>query len=198
MMKQKNMDIAELLDRFIQGQTSEAEERQLTDYFCHTDDIPAEWNIYQELFRSFRTDAYDFTTEEVKAMLTPKEMEAKPKSTPQRSISTPRKHAWQIATRVSVAACLLALISTVALRLWHSSDEETSPQVNQEITVGELLETLTILAATTPDDATITATSTADGIQVSMATHEGRSASYLLTRRSDNSTLEMTSQHIHY
>lgn len=179
-----------LLDRFLQGQTSEAEEQLLTDYFCHADHIPEEWSHYKELFQSFRTEAYDFSPEEMEALLTD--------SVAGQCIRPiPRRRPWRIAVRIAAAACLLAVISMVAIRPWASPEEESSPQVAQEITVGELLETLTILAETAPEDATITATPSTSGIEVSTSTPHGASVTYMLNRRADHSTLELTSQLIH-
>ena len=69
-MKQ-NEHIASLLEKFLEGQSTEAEEQTLSEYFDRADDVPAEWTAYQELFRSFTTDAYDFSDEEIDAMLAP-------------------------------------------------------------------------------------------------------------------------------
>lgn len=69
-MKQKEY-IASLLEKFLEGQSTEAEEQTLSGYFDSADDVPAEWAAYQELFRSFTTDAYDFSDEEIDAMLAP-------------------------------------------------------------------------------------------------------------------------------
>lgn len=69
-MKQ-NEYIASLLEKFLEGQSTEAEEQTLSEYFNSADDVPAEWAAYQELFRSFTTDAYDFSDEEIDAMLSP-------------------------------------------------------------------------------------------------------------------------------
>lgn len=69
-MKQKEY-IASLLEKFLEGQSTEAEEQTLSEYFDSADDVPAEWATYQELFRSFTTDAYDFSDEEIDAMLAP-------------------------------------------------------------------------------------------------------------------------------
>ena len=182
--------VAELLDRFLQGQTNEAEEQQLTDYFCHADHIPEEWSHFRELFQSFRTEVYDFSPEEMEALLTDSVAE-------QRIRPISSRHPWRIAVRIAAAACLLAVISLVAFRPWASTEEEPSPQVAQEITVGELLETLTILAETAPEDATITATPSTSGIEVSTSTPHGASVTYMLNRRADHSTLELTSQLIH-
>lgn len=192
MMKQNDTinKVAELLDRFLQGQTTEAEEQQLTDYFCHADEVPEEWSLYKEMFQSFRTDAYNFSSEEIDGLLT------EPVAS-QCAGRISSRRPWRIAVRIAAAACLLAVISLVAFRPWTSSEEEPSPQVAQEITVGELLETLTILAEATPEDATITATPSTSGIKVSTTTLRGKSATYTLKRSTDNTTLEMTSQLIH-
>ena len=69
-MRQKEY-IASLLEKFLEGQSTEAEEQTLSEYFDSADDVPAEWAAYQELFRSFTTDAYDFSDEEIDAMLAP-------------------------------------------------------------------------------------------------------------------------------
>lgn len=182
--------VAELLDRFLQGQTNEAEEQQLTNYFCHADHIPEEWSHFRELFQSFRTEAYDFSPEEMEALLTDSVAE-------QRIRPISSRHPWRIVVRIAAAACLLAVISLVAFRPWASTEEKPSPQVAQEITMGELLETLIILAETTPEDATITATPSTSGIEVSTSTPHGASVTYMLNRRADHSTLELTSQLIH-
>ena len=46
--------INDLLDRFMAGETSEQEERLLTDYFCMQTDVPDEWAAYAVIFRGFR------------------------------------------------------------------------------------------------------------------------------------------------
>ena len=46
--------INDLLDRFMAGETSEQEERLLTDYFCTRTDIPEAWAAYAGMFRGFR------------------------------------------------------------------------------------------------------------------------------------------------
>ena len=46
--------INDLLDRFMAGETSEQEERLLTDYFCTRTDIPEAWAAYAVMFRGFR------------------------------------------------------------------------------------------------------------------------------------------------
>lgn len=70
-MKQTKEYIEELLERFFDGQTTEAEEQLLTDYFRDADAVSEEWQVYKELFDSFKTDAYDFSQEKLDAMLVP-------------------------------------------------------------------------------------------------------------------------------
>lgn len=70
-MRYTEDNIRNLLSRFDEGLTTEAEEEALKEYFTHSDSIPDEWQPYKELFMSFDTDAYDFTKEEVDAMFTP-------------------------------------------------------------------------------------------------------------------------------
>lgn len=198
-MKQKKMDIAELLEKFLKGETCEAEEQMLTDYFYHADQIPEDWHIYKELFQSFRTDAYDFSPEEMDEMLAaaPEETGTKFEAATEFSLRTSHRCYWRITGWIAAAACLSALVFTAALRPWKSSEQESSSQVAQEITLDELLETLNILAEAIPEDATITATPAKDGIEVITSTPQGTSATYALKRRADSSTLELTSQLIH-
>lgn len=49
--------INDLLDRFMAGETSEQEERLLTDYFCEQTDVPDAWAAYAVMFRGFRQSA---------------------------------------------------------------------------------------------------------------------------------------------
>ena len=68
MLKYNEDNIRKLLLRFTEGQTTEAEEDVLKDYFSHCERIPKEWESYKELFCGFDTDAFDFTKDEVDAM----------------------------------------------------------------------------------------------------------------------------------
>ncbi|MBO4592745.1 MAG: hypothetical protein J5678_00930 [Bacteroidaceae bacterium] len=61
-------DISQLIERFLNAQTTEAEEQQLAEYFSSADNVPQEWQPIQELFRSFQTDAYDLTDAELTAL----------------------------------------------------------------------------------------------------------------------------------
>lgn len=65
----KEKEIERLLVRFEQGETSEAEETRLRDFFRQTENIPSAWEPYRELFQSFETSVYDFSDEELDAML---------------------------------------------------------------------------------------------------------------------------------
>lgn len=60
-----------LLERFVSGQTTEAEEAELARYFRTVREVPAEWQAYQELFASFDTDLYAFTEAELDVMAAP-------------------------------------------------------------------------------------------------------------------------------
>lgn len=62
-------DIDRLLEKFVDGQTTEREERVLADFFSTADKLPTDWQAYKELFCSFKTDAYDFSDEEIHTLL---------------------------------------------------------------------------------------------------------------------------------
>lgn len=113
-MKQ-NEYIASLLEKFLEGQSTEAEEQTLSEYFDSADDVPAEWTAYQEMFRSFTTDAYDFSDEEIDAMLAP----------------TPSKKGIVVSLlRWSAVAC--AIIAVLAGTWLYYKDIATSPTTSQQ------------------------------------------------------------------
>lgn len=113
-MKQ-NEYIASLLEKFLEGQSTEAEEQTLSEYFNCADDVPAEWAAYQELFRSFKTDAYDFSDEEIDAMLSP----------------TPSKKGIVVnLLRWSAVAC--AIIVVLAGAWLYYQDIAPSPTISQK------------------------------------------------------------------
>ena len=113
-MKQ-NEHIASLLEKFLEGQSTEAEEQTLSEYFDRADDVPAEWTAYQELFRSFTTDAYDFSDEEIDAMLAP----------------TPSKKGIVVSLlRWSAVAC--AIIAVLAGAWLYYKDIAPSPTISQK------------------------------------------------------------------
>lgn len=147
-MKQ-NEYIASLLEKFLEGQSTEAEEQTLSEYFDSADDVPAEWAAYQELFHSFTTDAYDFSDEEIDAMLSP----------------TPSNKGIVVSLlRWSAVAC--AIIAVLAGAWLYYKDIEPSPTISQKpvitqnevkkvaeksemdkkVTVREKIETPTLLA----------------------------------------------------
>ena len=112
-MKQKEY-IASLLEKFLEGQSTEAEEQTLSEYFDSADDVPAEWAAYQELFRSFTTDAYDFSDEEIDAMLAP----------------TPSKKGIVVSLlRWSAVACAIAVLAGAWL---YNKDIAPSPTISQK------------------------------------------------------------------
>lgn len=113
-MRQKEY-IASLLEKFLEGQSTEAEEQTLSEYFDSADDVPAEWVAYQELFRSFTTDAYDFSDEEIDAMLAP----------------TPSKKGIVVSLlRWSAVAC--AIIAVLAGAWLYYKDIAPSPTISQK------------------------------------------------------------------
>lgn len=111
----RNEYIASLLEKFLEGQSTEAEEQTLSEYFDSADDVPAEWAAYQELFRSFTTDAYDFSDEEIDAMLAP----------------TPSKKGIVVSLlRWSAVAC--AIIVVLAGAWLYYKDIAPSPTISQK------------------------------------------------------------------
>lgn len=92
-MKYKMEHIEQLLQRFMDGETSEQEEKILEEYFSHDDDIPEEWAAYREMFASFSTDAYDFSEEEKQSFL-----------------KEPKKVRARMTWLWLIAACIAALI----------------------------------------------------------------------------------------
>lgn len=113
-MRQKEY-IASLLEKFLEGQSTEAEEQTLSEYFDSADDVPAEWVAYQELFRSFTTDAYDFGNEEIDAMLAP---------------SPSKKGIVVSLLRWSAVAC--AIIVVLAGAWLYYKDIAPSPTISQK------------------------------------------------------------------
>lgn len=119
-MKYSREYIERLLGKFVDGLTTELEEQQLAEYFDTADDIPAEWQVYKEMFRSFKTDDYNFSNAELDAMLTsdvavePSAAHILPKHT---------SHVWRW---MSVAACAAVVMAFVAIRPWTAFTDNTS------------------------------------------------------------------------
>ena len=119
-MKYSREYIERLLGKFVDGLTTELEEQQLAEYFDTADDIPAEWQVYKEMFRSFKTDDYNFSNAELDAMFTsdvvvePSAAQIMPKHT---------SHVWRW---VAVAACAAVVVAFVAIRPWTAFTDNTS------------------------------------------------------------------------
>ena len=119
-MKYSREYIERLLGKFVDGLTTELEEQRLAEYFDTADDIPAEWQVYKEMFCSFKTDEYNFSNAELDAMLTsdiavdPSAAQIMPKHT---------SHVWRW---VAVAACAAVVVAFVAIRPWAAFTDNTS------------------------------------------------------------------------
>lgn len=61
-------EISQLIECFLNAQTTEAEEQTLAEYFQSAENVPEEWQPVKELFLSFQTDAYDLTDAELAAL----------------------------------------------------------------------------------------------------------------------------------
>lgn len=224
-MIQTKENIGELLERFVQGLTTESEEQLLSDYFCTAEAIPEEWMVYKELFDSFSTDVYDFSEDEKDAMLA----------------RVPRKKAKSVTLWIwAVAACVVAVM-VIAIPMMRNSGEmaqkpvaevrrqaevkrvvETTPDVppqkvepraetapkpaksagraqekqTERISTPELLEAVALLADVVPDDIVIS--SQDDEFKVSTVSDNGNSNSYMLRWGSGESSIELISQSINF
>ena len=116
-MKHSRDYIAGLLDKFVDGLTTEAEEQNLAEYFDTADEIPTEWESYKEMFMSFKTDGYDFSEEEVEAWIAP---EAAPMpATPKHSVNMWR---WDVRTiNLFIRTCGAGPPQWLLLRQWWHS-----------------------------------------------------------------------------
>lgn len=224
-MIQIKENIGRLLERFVQGLTTESEEQLLSDYFCTAEAIPEEWMVYKELFDSFSTDVYNFSEDEKDAMLA----------------RVPRKKAKSVTLWIwAVAACVVAFM-VIAIPMMRNSGEmaqkpvaevrrqaevkrvmETTPDVSpqkvepraetapkpaksagraqekqtERISTPELLEAVALLADVVPDDIVIS--SQDDEFKVSTVSDNGSSNSYMLRRSSGESSIELISQSINF
>lgn len=224
-MIQTKENIGKLLERFVQGLTTESEEQLLSDYFCTAEAIPEEWMVYKELFDSFSTDVYDFSEDEKDVMLA----------------RVPRKKAKSATLWIwAVAACIVAVM-VIAIPMMRNSGEmaqkpvaevrrqaevkrvvETTPDVppqkvepravtapkpaksagraqekqTERISTPELLEAVALLADVVPDDIVIS--SQDDEFKVSTVSDNGSSNSYMLRRGSGESSIELISQSINF
>ena len=224
-MIQTKENIGKLLERFVQGLTTESEEQLLSDYFSTAEAIPEEWMVFKELFDSFSTDVYDFSEDEKDAMLA----------------RVPRKKAKSATLWIwAVAACVVAVM-VIAIPMMRNSGEmaqkpvaeirrqvevkrvvETTPNVppqkvepraetapkpaksagraqekqTERISTPELLEAVALLADVVPDDIVIS--SHADEFKVSTVSDNGNSNSYMLRRGLGESSIELISQSINF
>lgn len=224
-MIQTKENIGKLLERFVQGLTTESEEQLLSDYFSTAEAIPEEWMVYKELFDSFSTDVYDFSEDEKDAMLA----------------RVPRKKAKSVTLWIwAVAACAVAVM-VIAIPMMRNSGEmarkpvaevrrqaevkrvvETTPDVptqtaepraetapkpaksagraqekeTERISTPELLEAVALLADVVLDDIVIS--SQDDEFKVSTVSDNGSSNSYMLRRGSGESSIELISQSINF
>lgn len=224
-MIQTKENIGKLLERFVQGLTTESEELLLSDYFSTAEAIPEEWMVYKELFDSFSTDVYDFSEDEKDAMLA---------QVPRKKAKSARLWIW------AVAACAVAVM-VIAIPMMRNSGEmaqkpvaevrrqaevkrvvETTPDVptqtaepraesapkpaksagraqekeTERISTPELLEAVALLADVVPDDIVIS--SQDDEFKVSTVSDNGSSNSYMLRRGSGESSIELISQSINF
>ena len=224
-MIQTKENIGKLLERFVQGLTTESEEQLLSDYFSTAEAIPEEWMVFKELFDSFSTDVYDFSEDEKDAMLA----------------RVPRKKAKSVTLWIwAVAACAVAVM-VIAIPMMRNSGEmaqkpvaevrrqaevkrvvETTPNVppqkvepraetapkpaksagrpqekqTERISTPELLEAVALLADVVPDDIVIS--SHDDEFKVSTVSDNGNSNSYMLRRGLGESSIELISQSINF
>ena len=224
-MIQTKENIGKLLERFVQGLTTESEEQLLSDYFSTAEAIPEEWMVYKELFDSCSTDVYDFSEDEKDAMLA----------------RVPRKKAKSATLWIwAVAACVVAVM-VIAIPMMRNSGEmvqkpvaevrrqaevkrvvETTPDVptqtaepraetapkpaksagrpqekqTERISTPELLEAVALLADVVPDDIVIS--SHDDEFKVSTVSDNGNSNSYMLRRGLGESSIEWISQSINF
>ena len=119
-MKYSREYIERLLGKFVDGLTTELEEQQLAEYFDTADDIPAEWQVYKEMFRSFKTDDYNFSNAELDAMLT-SDVAVEPSAA-----HILPKHTSYVWRWVAVAACAAVVVAFVAIRPWTAFTDNTS------------------------------------------------------------------------
>lgn len=119
-MKYSREYIERLLGKFVDGLTTELEEQQLAEYFDTADDIPVEWQVYKEMFCSFKTDDYNFSNAELDAMLAPDNaVEPNAGNTQPK----PTLHIWRW---MSVAACAAVVVAFVAIWPWTAFTDNTS------------------------------------------------------------------------
>ena len=147
MQKQySNHQIDELLERFMQGETSLDEEQLLADYFRSADHIPAQWEAYRTMFRYFdegmplepphQNAAHGATSDALKMPLNALEMPLNALETPSKALEMPlaaprlsvRRVLHSKWGRVLLAAALVLLLGLVPL-LHHEEKPVTQPVI---------------------------------------------------------------------
>lgn len=119
--------IEEMLVRFMDGQTTEAEEQQLADFFHTADSIPERWKSYQEMFLSFDMNAYAFSDQELDAMCTDVDSKEKSKTAALRSRHSSRIWKWGIAASVAI----LLGVGITAYHKWLPSYKLDAPRISK-------------------------------------------------------------------
>ena len=119
-MKYSREYIERLLGKFVDGLTTELEEQRLAEYFDTADDIPAEWQVYKEMFRSFKTDEYNFSNAELDVMLT-SDVAVEPSAA--HILPKHKSHVWRW---VAVAVCAAVVVAFVAILPWAAFTDNTS------------------------------------------------------------------------
>lgn len=154
--------ISQLLASFTAGQTTEAEEQLLADYFSSASDIPSEWHAYKAIFDSFTTDAYDFPSADADALITP----------------VPRRHPFSQWLSVACAAAIFFFIFFYPAAQASRSDISTS----------EILETISLLSdAGVADIHSVTPAPNGNGFIVSTT-----GLSYRMQRSADGQSIKLT------
>ena len=148
-----NHQIDELLERFMQGETSLDEEQLLADYFRSADNIPPQWEPYRTMFRYFdegmplelphENAAHGATSDALKMPLNALEMPLNALETPSKALEMPLNtlemplavphHSlrWVLNGRwgrVLLAAALVLLLGLVPL-LHHEEKPVTRPAI---------------------------------------------------------------------
>ena len=111
--------IEQMLERFINGTSTLAEEAQLTEYFS-THDVPAEWQAYKEMFAMF---------ERGETELPPIESDSSPRA----EIQPLPRPATQHIRWWRYAACLAIPLLIGAFLLLRSHDDEAQPSPMQAV-----------------------------------------------------------------
>lgn len=101
--------IDDLIKRFLDAQTTEAEEQQLADFFAHADNVPAEWEAVRRMFQSFETDAYELTPDELLPI-------------PNAESPAPKRKARVMYLRLAIAACAAAVFIIAGTYIYNNVD----------------------------------------------------------------------------